>query len=114
MGSESEKADPSLQDLGKRCLLIGDGGDDEIGVGLKNLVGFGGLESAMISGRGWLSSGWRLLSLGAGLSSGTTSAQYLVQATTRSSAPTLARITVALGCRQAIRRGMCEPGISIL
>jgi len=34
-------------------------------------------------------------------------AQYLVQATTRSSSPRRARITVALGCRQAMR---CGPG----
>src|ERR1700687_3876996 len=40
--------------------------------------------------------------------SATTSAQYFVQATTRSNSPTLARITVALGCRQAIRCGLCE------
>src|SRR5580692_5331691 len=44
--------------------------------------------------------------------SGTTSAQYFVQATTRSSSPTAARMTVALGCRQAIRRGVCE-GMSV-
>ena len=47
-------------------------------------------------------------------SSGTTSAQYLVQATTQSNLPTLARITVALGCRQAMRRGGCELCISPL
>jgi hypothetical protein len=38
---------------------------------------------------------------------GTTSAQYLVQATTRSRAPTLAKTTVALDSRQTIRRGQC-------
>jgi len=42
--------------------------------------------------------------------SGTTSAQYFVQATTRPNSPTLARMTVALGCRQAIRRGWYERG----
>src|SRR2546421_11411967 len=38
--------------------------------------------------------------------SGQTSAQYLVQATKRSSLPTSARITVALGCRLTTRRGV--------
>src|SRR5579863_3391868 len=43
--------------------------------------------------------------------SGTTSAQYLVQATTRLSSPTAARTTVALGCRQTMRRGVWEKGM---
>jgi hypothetical protein len=34
--------------------------------------------------------------------SGQTSAQYFVQATTRSSLPTAARMTVALGCKDTI------------
>src|SRR5206468_2122944 len=38
--------------------------------------------------------------------SGHTSAQYFVQATTRSSMPTAARITLALGWRQTTRRGV--------
>lgn len=40
------------------------------------------------------------------LTSGQTSAQYRVQATTRSSRPSAARMTVALGCRQTTRRGV--------
>ena len=44
--------------------------------------------------------------------SGTTSEQYFVHATTRSSWPTLARITVALGWRQTIRCGPCEADIA--
>src|SRR5580692_12287735 len=38
--------------------------------------------------------------------SGQTSAQYFVQATTRSSSPTAARITVALGCKDTTRCGV--------
>ena len=38
--------------------------------------------------------------------SGHTSAQYLVQATKRSSLPIAARMTVALGCRLTTRRGV--------
>src|SRR5712664_2846915 len=44
-------------------------------------------------------------SLPPSVTSGHTSAQYLVQATMRSSWPMAARITVALGCRQTTR---CE------
>src|SRR5437016_6386619 len=40
------------------------------------------------------------------LTSGHTSAQYSVQATTRSSLPMAARTTVALGCRQTTRCGV--------
>ena len=43
--------------------------------------------------------------------SGQTSAQYFVQATRRSSWPRHARITVALGCRLAMRRGMWSEAI---
>ena len=44
--------------------------------------------------------------------SGQTSAQYFVQATMRSSLPIAARITVALGCRETIRRGVWSVGIT--
>src|SRR5580700_4173239 len=40
--------------------------------------------------------------------SGATSAQYFVHAITRSSSPIAARMTVALGCRLAMRRGVWE------
>jgi hypothetical protein len=39
------------------------------------------------------------------VTSGTTSLQYFVQATTRSNSFSAAKITVALGCRQAILQG---------
>src|SRR5580658_7843189 len=45
--------------------------------------------------------------------SGTTSSQYFVHATTRSSSPSSARITVALGCRQAMRLGVWEGMIQV-
>src|SRR5580693_4769195 len=45
--------------------------------------------------------------------SGTTSAQYFVHAITRSSSPIAARMTVALGCRLAMRRGVWEEAINL-
>jgi len=44
------------------------------------------------------------------LISGQTSAQYFVQATTRSRRPMAARITVALGCKETIRCGVWSEG----
>src|SRR6266849_936427 len=46
--------------------------------------------------------------------SGHTSGQYLVQATTRSSLPIAARITVALGCRQAMRWGEWSESMELI
>src|ERR1700728_2692481 len=49
---------------------------------------------------------------GCAVISGTTSTQYFVQATTRSSSPRAARMTVALGCKHAMRRGEWDEGIN--
>jgi len=42
VGSEGKERTAGFEDFGKRLELVGDGRDDQIGVGGKNFGGFGG------------------------------------------------------------------------
>ena len=102
---KAKKANAGLKNLDDGRLLVGNCGDHKVGLERReSRLAFDVHESAIM-----LTCRWPLRA--SPCNSGTTSKQYFVQATTRSNSPMLARMTVALGCRQAMRRGARKSGI---
>ena len=95
---ETKEADSNLQDFDYRFRLVGHRRNDQVGLGRPNLVGLGG------PGVGHDAAACH------SATSGQTSTQYFVQATTRSSSPMSRIVRVALGCRQTTRRGVKSEG----